>query len=410
PSICADLDLPAEKILADNPQLTVSGQELTFPALYYTVQPGDTLGSIQNKFKLSDADMLKSCYNHSRLIRKGAQAGIYGMQAGSFGKTNRMIAAVCFAHYCGNLITDGYQQYVQQILDLNPNSEITLDWVGGYSSHQVRVPFGGANFKWRSFFGDTVLILAKASAILNQTVSELPQEWNQYWEFFKRETYIQESQADDIPINLRVPTITVPVENDCSWKELLLKYDVGNNNSSDYIIRYPYFTQDILTPLTQLTLYNAKVTLPNGATVGEILRGQSDALASVSLSQLAEALQKQPQCFSSGQTITVQGPDVLTSAALLEFFQTDAFCERAFAMASRFMLQGLRVPDPRMDGNTVPLFKLMYQQLPVTPNQDFIVFLEAPARPVMGKSRPLPPWHNSAAIEFNRYPLRQTLP
>lgn len=394
--ICAAHGLELPEVLEANPQLVLRAGQIYLQNVTYVVQPGDSLAGIQRKLGVSFEDMKRVCLRQPALVRGGAFATIKEMTVASANRIPwKLLAANTFIRYHGELIEEGYQAYVTEILKPENNPNLTADWVMTGGNSYVNLPYKNTSIQWHALYGDTVLRLAKMLVVAQMETGVL-HEWDTHWSIFAQNNRISVNQGDELTGSYTIETGDVIVHHDMTLEQLWLRY----KPSSNFTESEPFWSEDILNPMTQLVFPQATITLEKAVTLGDLFTGQNAAVPHLEIGpgQLVDPSGR----FDGGQQASIQGLQYLTQQEILELFQDDSFVQNTFAMGSRFLLQGLRVPDPAAMRQTVPLYKLMKQQL-IAEKQDkdhmsdFVVSIEA-AEP--GKS-----W-----VSTGGRPLRGVLP
>lgn len=378
--VCYEQGLELAKILEDNPQLKLEMTYLRFRNLTYVIQPGDTLNSIQSYLHVNGLeDMKTSCLHQPGLIRKGAVMMIETQTINLEGAVPwRLIAANIFVRYQGEQITKGYQRYITEILNLNASTGLTTDWVmTGHESFVISLPYQNTELKWSAFYGDTVVRLAKMLAVAQLTNDKMP-EWDTHWEKFVMYNNFDISEGDKNTTFYTIEEKEIIIPNDMTLEEMWLRYGFRRNFSE----KEWFWNNDILNPMTRLTLKNTIIKPTVETTIGEVFMGKNLSVDHIEVdpTKLAELVLDDLGILQPWQQITVRGIRFLTMSDFINLITQQDFVENLFGMGSRFLLQGLRVPIPTAMDETIPLYKFMCQQLKANPHEDFIVTMQAGQR------------------------------
>lgn len=344
-------------LLAENPSLTLREGRLSLSGVPYILPVGATLQTLAQSCGCTVAELAACCGNQLHLLHQGAAFVLAGRFDNTLLKKNTLFcAAYCFVRRHEFAVETGYPSVAQELAKENPNLPGGLGWEeteGG-----TALSLGGE--EWAALPGDTLERLAKTLVL----VSAQPGRYPQWDAFLDQVCRINQVSRGDVPDTLTLPEESLQVDGDATLSALLRRLSPqAPEEALDGL-------QDaaIFEPLRQAAL-NLNCGLTEGQTLAALL---ADTQAPVEA--VMQALAEQPDCFQPGQTIAVRQPQWI-HRSLLKILLGQRSAESG-AMASRFLLQGLRLPRPDTnDSGSVPYYQLLGQQFAFDETTDRVVCL-----------------------------------
>jgi hypothetical protein len=308
-----------QAVAIHNEGLTVSpSKAFTFANFEYVTSSGDTLASIAGKVGTAASAILGQC-KEEHILRSDASLTVSGIQYGnSTNLSKEQIAAVFFERYY-HPDQECLSWYISAISSLN-----TTDVPAGV----IRYPrtFGQIEptADWSMLPGDSIFTVASYLSLLAQQTQE-------FLDFSAKVTMVSD-QVYTIPAG----TIRTSLEVPSALQERLL--------CSDAELCTILQGADVLIPFQLIRIPEADIT----SMESETLAGFA-ARIGISVERLATYLVDEVELFDipSGGSLTVMIPGVLSIhiPELLEnFVASDG--SNISSQASRFFLQGLRIPGP----------------------------------------------------------------
>ena len=331
----------AEELLEHNRGITLKIDSI--PKYTYTVQPGDTLNIIRERFSMSTDVLWNDISRASMLPAWGKSVALNGIVFDNriAGMTAREAAAVFFVR-----LYDPEPIYFRYAEKLVSDNALEQDWSSGLFGSRTLDVFGWSR-KYTALAGDNAVRIAKAAALVNGESAD-------GWEEFLKRFLANNSNGSDY---YRVDEIHVIRDNTLGELNLRLCPDFKGEVLNNFL-----WEQPILSPWKDMTLTGANVGL-GGVTVGQ---------SGVSADEIADAMNAGTAELSCAQNILI-APYELSKDELKSLILTDENISRTGAMLSRFFLQGLRVPPPD-NGEIKPLFELLRQQNDFNPEVSEFAF------------------------------------
>ncbi|MDR3539878.1 MAG: LysM domain-containing protein [Desulfosporosinus sp.] len=358
-----------EQIINDNPNLAFTSGELVFPQYAYVVKQGETLDRIAEKLGITYSEILTGCGGQTMLLRQGAEVNLSAYQFNNQVSQLplKLVAALFYVRYFEFDLENEYQDYSAQITKINPNFPI-IEEIIDLNHPAISLPMGGssAGIQWRPLMGDTLTRLGKMCAFY-----EMETGTNSNWDQFL-------STVADASGIITIPLTKTSVNGDLTL-EMLLRRVFPEQMHSAWVksLIGSIFTSDMLVTFANVALINVPYTVkqkPDSSeeTAKDILNNMS-----ATFKELAAALAADNSRVDQSQQILLTNQDVLPKQDVLD--QLIAVETNSLpAMLSRFLLQGLRIPNPwpkEVAGKlllkdyvdsveTLPLFETMKQQVP----------------------------------------------
>lgn len=326
--------ISAEELLALNHDILLKIDSV--PKYSYTVQPGDTLNKIREKFSMS-ADILWKDVSDVLMIPalgKKVELKQYAFDNRIVKMTAREAAAVFFVRLFDPDVV--YFRYAEKLVSDN---NLEQDWNSGFLGSRT-LDVSGWSGKYTALAGDSAVRIAKASALVN---GESADGWEDFLERFLS------NNSDGAEYYRLDGTYTIR-DNTLGELNLRLCPDFNGEICDNFL-----WEQPILSPWKDITLSDAKVGLTSVTVVQ----------SGISAEEIADALDAGTAELSCTQNVIIV-PNELSKKQLRSLILTADSISRTGAMISRFFLQGLRVPSP--DGGEIkPLFELLRQQIGIDP-------------------------------------------
>lgn len=356
------------QIIENNSELTLNPGEILMPEFNYTLKQNDTLALIASKYHLSYEKIIESIYNETMLLRQGSvfRAPEYSFDNSVKVLPLKLVAALFYVRYYEFEIQTGYQPYFEKIASLNPEISLT-DETTMLESLAVRLPVKTnlASIDWNPLMGDTLVRMSKMCFIYELSSGE-----NLKWDGFLASVKEQNNW-------IVVPSLSLKVDGDLTLPMLIRRI---YPDKAEILWR-----EDLLGSLLSADVFMASKTInlkDITVNISAPLNGDEMTVTAFmaqlgcTVSELARALALNEKAICNGQDVvlnhqvTLSKADVLAQILCLE---DGGITE----MLSRFLLQGLKVPDPWVEGKnlrkihldsvrTRSLLDCMRQQIPLT--------------------------------------------
>lgn len=209
--------------------------------------------------------------------------------------------------------------------------------------------------------GDTVEIIAKVCALLtNYSYDENSpyyyREWDEYLQWF-----MAENNTGDPGTVIDLRPVRVPVTRD-EGTVAYIDSDFTLFNLScrifadNRISRLSFFTdKQILNNLSSLYMADSEIDIAEGDSIKSLMETYS-----LSVDEFAAAFSHNREIlsFADGELIRILNAGCLPSALIESFLNSPDYSELLGGAVSRFMLQGLRLPGPKENSETIGLYEL----------------------------------------------------
>lgn len=346
-----DFGVPGEDFVLQNQNLMISpGSRLAFDTLLYTVTAGDTLGTIGERYGAETDALWEDVKEVLSLPQAGSRIAV---GSGTFDNretklTLKEVAAVLFVRFFEpDVPEDAF--YTGDIIRANPS--LSMEWQET-EPFRTRLELPERARPWVSLRGDTPLRLGSFLYVLGTTLGEIP-EWDG---FLALVCALNQMVEEDIPGTIRFEVPDISVYRERTLLELTDRIYPDRRREetkSGCLADIP-----VLRPGVQIAFSCAGFTVPEDRsfTLAEIMRESRCTAQGLSL-----ALEK-AGTFPEGQKTVIENAAFIPKERIEEALGEQA--EETGAMLSRFLLQGLKVPDPQ-SGVLSPLYEMLGQQIPI---------------------------------------------
>ncbi len=324
--------ISAEELLEQNHDILLNISSI--PKFTYTIQQGDTLHKISEKFSIS-ADVLWRDISEISMIPARGKTVVLNNHTfdNRIAKmTAREAAAVFFVRLYEPEVL--YFRYAEQLVSDNG---LEQGWRSDVFGSRTLGVIGWSG-KYTALAGDSAVRIAKAAALVN---GEFADGWEDFLERFL-------SNNSDGAEYYRLDSEYIIRDNNLAELNRRLCPDFTREIAENFL-----WEQPILSPLKDIILSDAKVGL-SSVSVGK---------SGITAAEIADALNAGTAELASVQNVVI-APNELSKEELKSLILTAENTTRTGAVISRFFLQGLRVSSP-VDGEIKPLFKLLRQQIDV---------------------------------------------
>lgn len=353
----AELGISAEEILMQNPELEIQPGRIQFPNLEYITKENDRLINIMNSYGMTKQNILSGVLNQAMLIDNSGSIMLEGITFYGEGLQLRQAAALYFSRYLGDCIEDGYQYYANLILENNPG--ISQDWVDTGTSREIILPVDGTP-RWYTRLGDTVRSISRMCYLLEAGKGIIP-KWDEFYTRFKAANDFSDNTPDHINLRgdgWRLPRVEIPVKSDINISSLRTRLTVESRHEG--LIDDAITAQLPLTPLTPISLKNASISIETATKLKDLVSARH-----ISVKDLAGAFESGGfRNYNASQTLTATIKNLPVDMYISDVTGDD-FVGQTAALASRFLLQGLRLPDINELNKTTGFYKFTGQQFPV---------------------------------------------
>lgn len=341
-------------LIAANPQLRLRPGALTLKSAPLILTAEDTFRTLAQRCGCEPSALWSLCGGQKHLLRHGAAFTLGGTFDNRKTKKNLLFcAAYCFVRRHETVLTGGWVSLAQTLAAENPSLPGGMAWE---QKDLDRVTLELPGGTWSALPGDTLERLAKTLTVGNLPTGQLP-VWDAFWSQVQA---LNPGGSDSVPDQVLLPEESLTVDGDSDITALGRRL-------------FPQAPQQVLTALEDCPLFEP---LRQVVTDQTCMLDQETALSDLAertglpLEVIAQAAE-QPDCLALGQMVSVRQAVFLHRSLLPKIF---SLCQdQAAGMASRFLLQGLRLPRPDESGeDTVPYYQLLRQQAPVDPDHDWI--------------------------------------
>lgn len=343
-------------LLASNPQLRLRPGTLTLKSASLILTAEDTFRTLARRCGCETSALWGLCGGQTHLLRQGAAFTLGGtFDNRKTKKSLRFCAAYHFARRHETALTGGWVSLAQTLAEENDFLPGGMNWEQE-DPEGVTLKLPGET--WSALPGDTLERLAKTLTAENLPAGQLPL-WDVFWSQVQA---LNPGGPEAVPDQVLLPEESLRVDGDADIAALGRRL-------------FPQAPQEVLTALENFPLFEPlRQVLADQTYALNQETALSDLVESTGLplELIARAAAEQPDCLVSGQTVTVRQAAFLHKSLLPKLF---SFCQKQTAgMASRFLLQGLRLPKPDQDGeDTVPYYQLLRQQAPVDAEHDWLL-------------------------------------
>ena len=340
-------------ILRMNMGINLTATGITFKNLTVTADKGSSFKSIADSMHVDAVSVFISNEDKASILRQGTiiPVGEY-VYGNENGLTLELVAALFFVRWYGTLLNGYYQKYVENVYSaiLAAYPDASIDWE--YKDGQEAVLALPENISWKVQPGDTVERLAGICA-LSAANESLPSDWAVFYESVK-------NLNPDVTGSLKVAELkdmSITVGGDSTPGSLMRRLfpDRWGDIKDDNIL----LTLNILAVFASVEVPEALLTPSDDDTVSTFMNRYF-----LSFDELGEAVNDDN--IKSGQQITVQ-PEYIPDDELLSRLNSDDCVQAIMSLVSRFMLQGLRLPEVKPDNDensTEAFYDIMMQQVP----------------------------------------------
>ncbi|MEG0614717.1 MAG: LysM peptidoglycan-binding domain-containing protein, partial [Oscillospiraceae bacterium] len=338
--VIARYQVESENILLDNPEAIINVS--TIPEYEYTVSDGDSLKSIQAKFKLSYNELWNAV---SDLSLQKTSIDIFYNDYSFNNNVSKLTVLQASAMFFVRLYNPDtvYTPYAEFILN---NNSVSIDWeCNSMKELTLSLPYGS----YISLAGDTVIRIAKMLCLINNIYAE--SDWLNFKSSFISENGGNESSVlDSYKIaNPQVLTrYTVKGYTNCSSLFRMCYPDLGLDYSNCEL-----WNSEILKPLSVIPLNNIVVS-DNGKI--------SDMSMKYGEKSLAAAINQGTAVLANTTALIISMPYQISKTELCEHIISDKNISKIGAILSRGFFQGARPPAPSAKIET-PLYELLQQQI-----------------------------------------------
>lgn len=356
------------KILEDNLNLAFTPGTFNFPSLNYRIIQGETLDQIATKLGLSYQTLLEGCKAQTMILRQGAPLSLTSYVFNNQTKQIplKLVAALFYVRYFEFDMENGYQEYSKSLAELNPEFPLN-DEIVSLDTPIISLPIqlAGINMSWQPLMGDTFVRLCKMCAYYELEAGENLQ-WDQ---FLNAITQINDAVTIPVAITSVNGDLTLemlirriyPDQEMVSWTEGLLN---------------AIFAADLLSTFVNLSLVQVPcVVQAQTEGSGEMAKDIMNRMGATA-KDLGAALSVDSTRVDCTQAILFANQLILSKQDVLDQLlavEVNSIPE----LLSRFLLQGLRIPNPWPEGKlggalqsnqlddveTLPLFEAMKQQV-----------------------------------------------
>ncbi len=336
----------ANKLLTQNKNILLNINSV--PKLKYTLKPGDTLNDILKNI-LNNSVSAKSLWNDvkdiSMLPARGKSIVLDKVKFDNSiaGMTVLEAAAVFFVRLYDPDIT--YMRYAEQIVSDNG---LASDWKSAALDKECRLVVPGWHGDYIALAGDDAVRAAKASALVSGESAE-------GWDSFKKRFM---ALNPDNSAEYQVDGEYVISDNTLEELNQRLSPDYISGAGKSFL-----WEQPILRSFTDIAVKNANVKLSSC----------TPEQSGISAEEICAALDAGTADFASSQTVNIS-PESLGKSELYDLVIHDENTVRTGSIASRFFLQGLRIPADEKTSAITPLFKRLYQQIEIDKNAEEFSF------------------------------------
>lgn len=346
-----DFRISPEVFVLQNQELLVqTGRQIVFDTLVYTVMDGDTLDVIGNRYGLGTEELWTAVKDTLSLPYVGSRMtfgkGIFVNKR--TGLTLKEVAAVLFVRFYESDCPEDLF-YAGDILQMNP--QISMQW-------QETVPYGNTlvlpetAHKWITLRGDTAQRLGAFLFLMEAKSGEVP-AWDQFLSKISR-LNAEKEQAVLEEVRFEVPE--VEVYRDCTLSELADRIYPDKTEKETQAGHLA--SSRILRPNIQLILTGATFFTPTERelSLADIMRESGCSAEELSDVLLADEI------LVKKQEAVIWEAEVIQKEHIQMKIQERAV--ETGSMLSRFLLQGLKVPEPKTKEMS-PLYQILGQQIPV---------------------------------------------
>ena len=333
-------------VLTDNPGLALQRDiTVTLESIPYIIQPGDTLEQIRQFLGANARDMLNLCPSSPRVIRQGASFSIPEYPFRNIRKlTLSRIAALFYVRLTENAEEGDVEELFQTISRTNP----------GLPPDGTCIPFGAsvqlpiAN-QWENNLthaGDTLRRLVRYADLCSRY-----EQGRDVPETFTKFLATLPGSPQSVPEQIPVPLQGIIRTSDVTLCDLFQRLFPDREHACAG--SNPLWEQDILSPLTRISIVHPQIKAKAGETSETVLRRYT-----LDLAEWADAISRMEGLFSGN--IKINTPLWIPETALTEAVSSTESVEKKAAMISRFFLQGMRIPIPDASGKAGDAFEGMY--------------------------------------------------
>lgn len=186
-------------------------------------------------------------------------------------------------------------------------------------------------------------------------------KWDEFYTRFKAANDFSDNTPDHINLRgdgWRLPRVEIPVKSDINISSLRTRLTVESRHEG--LIDDAITAQLPLTPLTPISLKNASISIETATKLKDLVSARH-----ISVKDLAGAFESGGfRNYNASQTLTATIKNLPVDMYISDVTGDD-FVGQTAALASRFLLQGLRLPDINELNKTTGFYKFTGQQFPV---------------------------------------------
>lgn len=335
--------LTLTRVLESNLSLTLNEGQLVLENVPFIVRDGETLSTLAEGCDIPVSQVSDTLFNVGQILDQTAvvKVPVSSIDNQTLAMTLAQGAAAVFARRWDEALKSHYQNVVDVLRQANP--DLDMNWEEITGGKIVTMP---NREQWISLPGDTLVRLA-ITYVLPSLNAGVCNEWD---DFLHSVVALNRSEANDRPKSIAIPAGEVTLAGEMSFGTFERRLFPAVVDISE---------QKLIKPLVTVYLPQ-KLVIEQDSTLESVM-GRTTA----TLAELASSLIKQPQMVVSGQTLLIKKPTLVKKSIIKDLLHADNVCDDAGTMASRFMLQGLRLPLPSEkddDAATEAFYKMLGQQ------------------------------------------------
>lgn len=335
---CCGLTL--SEILFVNQQLEMKAGEFLVNGCVILLEEGETLDSLACKCGRTFQEVLEEIVEVPQILNQRAYAEFpsFEINQKQFGWSAELAAAFFFVRLYGEEIKEGYQKTAEKILEDNSEIITGLEWEEHRGGSLVELP----EIKdWYTVAGDTVTRLAKYCTVLGLQEGE-----NSRWDEFLKAVRLS-AEHDCVTI----PAGRISLSGELTLGSLLRRL-------------YPYSWNPETAPVFRTmssVILTKRVVVSEGSTLSEVIQKNK-----LTVKQAADCFVSTINPFRENQKFRLEKIPYLRKEWIDRMLKREDWIDETGAMASRFMLQGLRLPIMNEEHKVTGLsafYKLLGQQI-----------------------------------------------
>lgn len=357
PTVCGVM--PSEA-LAQNKTLLIEPYTEIHTQCPLTILPGESLNTLAVRTGTAFESIIEALRKTGGLLDNGAA---FRMPDSRFSNRNNLtlhqIAALFFERYYRYEVPDGWQEYVQLIIAANPQYALDIEW---YHSQPIMLHLM-EEAEWLTMPGDTVSGLARMLALVNK-------QWKEF-EAFDRfaEAIYQKNRA---LAGERLETVWIP------------EAEISLTGEQTLDTLFARLFPDGTLPSEEHTLASVsilkagwEVKVPVSVSFSEpMTAAQISKTFGISMDSIAWMLGVHPERIVKNQNLCLSKIPMLQKKWAGWVLKQETLCDELGMLASRFLLQGNRLPHPQNE-ETQAFYELLCQQVPLVEETSHLVMLEA---------------------------------